>query len=206
MAHVIIEDEQYIFKRESRNSLFILLGVGLLLFVVGIFSAMHPPAKNEEHGSAAHHGMVASSEQPHAAVAQEHAAQDEHAVAAEHEGPPTWLKRIYTSLWMNNIFFLGLGIIGLFFVAIHYASQAGWSAGLLRVPLAMGNWIPVAGILLILFYFLFGHTIFHWTHSGLYEKGPEYDEVISGKSGYFFWPLAAGSFPIFFIFVWIIFC
>jgi hypothetical protein len=205
MAHVIIEDEQYIFRRESRNKLFILLGVGLVLLVLGVFSAMNPAAsESEEHGSGTHH-EVASTAQEHAAVAQEYAAQDAHAMAEEHEGPATWVKRIYTSLWMNNIFFLGLGIIGLFFVAIHYASQAGWSAGLIRVPLAMGNWIPIAGLLLILFYFLFGHTIFHWTHSDLYEQGPDYDEVLTGKSVYFFWPLAAGSFPIFFVFRMVLF-
>jgi hypothetical protein len=33
---------------------------------------------------------------------------------------------IYTSLWHNTtIFFTGIGIIGLFFVAIQYAAQAG---------------------------------------------------------------------------------
>ena len=53
---------------------------------------------------------------------------------------------------MNNVFFAGLGIIGLFFVAIHYAAQAGWSAGFIRVPLSMGNWIPIAGILMIILF------------------------------------------------------
>lgn len=204
MAHVIIEDERYIFTAESRKKLFILLGVGLLMFVIGSFSAMNAsPAEGEEHAMVSDHQVVATHEQT--ATAQEHAAQGDHAAAAEHEGPATWVKRIYTSLWMNNIFFMGLGIIGLFFVAIHYAAQAGWSAGLLRVPLAMGNWIPVGGLLLILFYFIFNHTLFHWTHSGLYEKGPEYDPIITGKSGYFFWPAPAGSFPVFFVFRMLLF-
>ncbi|HEX8041387.1 MAG TPA: quinol:cytochrome C oxidoreductase [Chryseosolibacter sp.] len=199
MAHVIIEDEQYIFRRESRNKLFILLAVGLFLFVVGIFSAMRAPApEGGGHATAAGHHEVVAANQEGAAVQEIHA-------SAEHEGPDAWLKRIYTSLWMNNIFFLGLGIIGLFFVAIHYAAQAGWSAGVIRIPLAMGNWIPVGGLMLIVLYFLTHHTIFHWTHSGLYQDGPAFDEIINGKSAYFFWPLEGGTFPLFFIFRMVLF-
>src|SRR5688500_3061012 len=128
MAHVIIEDEQYIFRRETRKSLFILLGVGLVLLIAGVFFAMNAA----EHGTAEEHAMlnhqselVASTAQNHAAVEQGDAHADEHG-----HGPSIWIKRLFTSLWMNNMFFAGLGIIGLFFVAIHYAAQAGWSAGL----------------------------------------------------------------------------
>jgi hypothetical protein len=101
---------------------------------------------------------------------------------------------------MNNVFFTGLGIIGLFFVAIQYAASAGWSSGLKRIPLAMGNWIPIAGILMFALYWLVNHDIFHWTHAGLYEKGgAEFDKIISKKAPFFFWPGEAGGLPIFFL-------
>ena len=203
MAHVIVEDEQYIFRTETRNKLFVLLGIGIVLFVLGLIFSMsggHAEA-GDGHAMVHQEELVASTAQDHATAQHE----GDHA-AAEHHGPATWLKRLYTTLWMNNVFFIGLGIIGLFFVAIHYASQAGWSAGIIRVPLSMGNWIPIAGILTIVLFFITNHTVFHWTHGYLYQEGgPQHDEIISGKAKFFFWPGEAGGFPIFFILRMILF-
>jgi hypothetical protein len=197
MAHVIIEDEQYIFTRGARNQLFILLGIGIVLLIAGLLFAFNAPETAEAGEHAMVHGqeLVASTAQDHSAA--QH--QDDHAAGADH-GPKTWLKRLYTTLWMNNVFFIGLGIIGLFFVAIHYAAQAGWSAGLIRIPLSMGTWIPIAGILTIVLFFITGHTVFHWTHDYLYQEGgPQHDLLISGKAKFFFWPGEPGGFPIFYI-------
>ncbi len=202
MAHVIIEDEQYIFGSGTRKQVFILFGVGLLLVIAGILFTMNAGEhQGGEHAMAVSAELVASTAQDHGAEAH---AQVQHA-EGEHGGPAIWLKRLLTSLWMNNVYFLGLGIIGLFFVAVHYASQAGWSAGLLRVPLSIGNWIPIGGILTIVLYVIAHKTIFHWTHGYLYEAGPEFDPVINGKSPYFYWPAAAGTFPVFFIFRMVLF-
>ena len=196
MAHVIIEDEQYIFRRETRNKLFIVLGIGVLLFVIGLLTSLSgPPHAADGHAMLEQQELVASTAQDHA-TAQD---QDEHA-EGHGDAPEYWVKRLFTTLWMNNVFFIGLGIIGLFFVAIHYAAQAGWSAGLIRVPLAMGNWIPIAGILTIVLFFITGHTVFHWTHGNLYvDGGDDFDVIISGKAGFFFWPGEPGGFPIFYI-------
>ncbi|MEX2233413.1 MAG: quinol:cytochrome C oxidoreductase [Cyclobacteriaceae bacterium] len=205
MAHVIIEDEQYIFGSGIRNQIFILLGIGLFLFTVGLFLAITAgeaqPASGDEHAMIDNPELVASTAQDHADA--QHP--EEHA-SGGHGEPQTWLKRLYTTLWMNNVFFTGLGIIGLFFVAIHYASQAGWSAGLIRIPLSMGTWIPYAGILMIVLFFITNHTVFHWSHDYLYvEGGPQSDELISKKAKFFFWPGEAGGFPIFFIFRMVLF-
>lgn len=191
MAHVIIEDEQYIFRKETRNKLFVVLGIGVLLFVIGLLTSLSGPPHAEGHA------MVEQSELMASAAQQQETAQhaDDH-----HEGPAYWVKRLYTTLWMNNVFFIGLGIIGLFFVAIHYAAQAGWSAGFIRVPLSMGNWIPIAGVLTLVLFFVTNHTVFHWTHDYLYEEGgAQYDEIISGKAPFFYWPGEGGGFPTFFI-------
>jgi hypothetical protein len=218
MAHhqVAVEDEQYVFQPQTKTKLFILLGVGILFLALGLLFG-GSGAHEEEHGGGHHaavdnahlvasaqHGDAASEGQKkeeHAAEGgHEHAAAAEHHAGGEHHGSSPLLKRLYTTLWMNNVFFAGLGIIGLFFVAIQYAAQAGWSAGLLRVPLAMGNWIPVAGIIMIALYFLSGHDIFHWTHASLFDKNsPDFDPIINKKAPYFYWPLAGGSFPLFFI-------
>lgn len=197
MAHVIIEDERYIFRRETRNKIFYILGLGILLFAIGLFTSMGSDSAEADggHSMIQQEDLVASTAQDHGA-AQE---QDDHGGGHGPE-PGVWLKRLYTTLWMNNVFFIGLGIIGLFFVTIHYAAQAGWSAGIIRVPLSMGRWIPIAGILTLVLFFITNHTIFHWTHGYLYEEnGEQYDPIISGKAGFFYWPGEPGGFPIFYL-------
>lgn len=188
--HIAVEAEQYVFKPETKRKLFILIGVGLVLFVLGLIMAMNS-------GHAGHGEGHASSEISTSLVASAEATA-EPAAGEEHHGSPTWLKRLYTSLWMNNIYFVGLGIIGLFFVCIQYAAQAGWSSGMQRVAMAMGRWIPIAGIITVVLWFLVKGDLFHWTHHDVYE-GEAADKILTKKAPYFFWPLHAGSFPIFYL-------
>jgi len=196
----MIAEEKYIFKPETQRKIFILGAVGLLLFALGVFLAMR--AGNGHEGG---HEKASTeiSKSLTASVTTQEGHEGKTEVKAEHHGSPTWLKRIYTSLWQNNVFFTGIGIIGLFFVAIQYAAQAGWSAPIKRIPLAMGSWIPVAGVLMIVLWFVVKDDVFHWTNSSLYTEGG--DKVLKGKSGFFYWPLAAGGFPIFYIARMIIF-
>lgn len=198
----MIAEEKYIFKPETQRKIFILGAVGLLLFVLGVFMAMRGGNGHEGHAKAS----TEISKSLTASVAPQEG-HEEHAEAkAEHHGSPTWLKRIYASLWQNNIFFTGIGIIGLFFVAIQYAAQAGWSAPIKRIPLAMGSWIPVAGVLMVVLWFVVKGDLFHWTHADLFDpKSHDYDKVIAGKAGFFYWPLGGGSFPIFFFVRMIVF-
>lgn len=184
----MIADERYVFKPETKRTILITGAVGFMFFLIGVFFAMKEGGHQEHGAIEASKNLVASAE----AVA----ASD----GGEHHGSAVWLKRVYTSLWQNNIFFAGIGIIGLFFIAIQYAAQAGWSAPIKRIPLAVGHWIPIAGILSLVLWFVVKHDVFHWTHHDLYEEGTAgYDRIIAGKAGYFFWPLDAGSFPVFFV-------
>jgi hypothetical protein len=207
MAHhsTVVADEQYVFRPETRNKIFYLLGFGVLLFVVGLLLAIFGGGGHgEEHAAVQSHELVANAS-PNAVDQEEAHAAEGHAEGG-HDAQALWITRLFTTLWMNNIYFVGLGIIGLFFIAIQYAAQAGWSAGVLRVPMAMATWIPISGILMIILFFVSGHTIFHWTHHGLYEEGgAEFDKIINGKAAYFFWPLHAGGFPLFFILRMVIF-
>jgi hypothetical protein len=198
--HITVADEQYVFTSSTRNRLFMLLAVGVVLFIIGLFSAMSGGSE-ESHGESEHHGAATVQSEKLTASAQQHAtAEEDHASAGEHHETAPWLKRLKATLWMNNVFFAGLGIIGLFFIAIQYAASAGWSAGVLRVPMAMGNWIPIAGILMLVLYFVSNHDLFHWTHEYLYDKeGGQYDPIIAKKAPFFFWPGEPGGFPIFYI-------
>src|SRR5687768_4182990 len=201
MAHspITVADEQYIFRPETRNKFLILLGVGIALFILGLILDMSSGG-HDAHGTEGH-AMVNTQELTASTDATPAQDQEHHeAAAGAHHETAHWLKRLYTTRWMNNVFFTGLGIIGLFFVAIQYAAQAGWSAGLIRIPLSMGNWIPIAGILMLVLFFITNHTVFHWSHGYLYEEGnPQYDEIIAHKAKFFFWPGEGGGFPIFYI-------
>src|SRR5688572_23163255 len=177
-AEVHIQEERYTFQPETKKKIGYLLGLGVLLFGLGLFLAMRSGGEShgEGHASVETQNMVASIQHETATDAGA-----EKAAEGEHQESPHWLKKLRTTLWMNNVFYTGLGIIGLFFVAIQFAAQAGWSAGLKRVGLAMGSWIPVAGILMLGLFFLVKGDLFHWSHHDLFEEGKKFDPVINGK-------------------------
>jgi len=148
-------DEKYIFSGKAKKNLAITLIVGVVLAIVGVI--MMNSGGHGEHGE----------------------------VAAEGHGAFSWTTRLYANLWINNMYFTGLAIIGVFFVAIQYVAQAGWSAGFKRIPLAFGNWLPFSFILILGVFLFAGHDLFHWTHESLYdESSADYDPIIAGKAGY----------------------
>lgn len=100
-------------------------------------------------------------------------------------GFATDITRTWASLLHGNFFLLAIALCGLFFYTFQFASEAGWSAGILRVPLAMAQFLPYAcGILILIF--IFGHhDLYHWTHEGLYDKAsPDFDKVMYGKKAF----------------------
>ncbi|MEX2514398.1 MAG: quinol:cytochrome C oxidoreductase, partial [Cyclobacteriaceae bacterium] len=111
-----------------------------------------------------------------------------------------WSKRLFANLWINNVYFTGIAIIGVFFFAIQYAAQAGWSTALLRIMLSFGYWLPFGAVLMLVTYFIAGNDLFHWTHANIYDlDDPGYDRIIDGKGTFFYWPLEKGTFPVFYI-------
>jgi hypothetical protein len=185
-----VSEERFQFTAGARKWIFIVGVVGLLLFALGIWLAGRSSGGHGEHGAVqGSTELVASIEVTPTPVEGE---------AGGHEGGSPVMKRVITSLWHNNVFFAGIGVIGLFFIAIQYAASAGWSAPIKRIPLAIGHWIPFSAIIMLAVYFAGSHDLFHWTHDYLY-KGEEADKVLIGKSAYFFWPLGAGEFPAFFV-------
>ncbi len=102
-----------------------------------------------------------------------------------------WLHRLWVNLWINNIYFLGLSLSGVLFLALQYASQAGWSAYIKRIPEAYGSWLYVAFVSTLVLFGLSnfagpGHFhIFHWLDNSLYvPDGENFDAIINGKKGY----------------------
>ena len=120
----------------------------------------------------------------------EHQAEAHAEHQAEHHAP-SFLTHLFSALWFNNLFFTGLSVCGVLFVAIHYAAKAGWSSLVKRVPEALGYFLPWAGVIALLLFVFGHHDLFHWTHASLYQStladgspNPEYDPILVGKSGY----------------------
>ena len=191
-------EERFEFTAGAKKTLMIVGVIGLLLLVIGIVTSMS--GGHHEEGEHAINSLNSSSELvaslSEGGEASDHAAAEDH--GGGHHESATWLKRIYTNLWVNNVYFTGLAIIGLFFVAIQYAAQAGWSSGMKRIPLAMAHWLPIAGILMLVTWFVVKGDVFHWTHASLYaaEGG---DAIIKGKASLWYWPLEMGTFPAFYV-------
>ncbi|MCK9292236.1 MAG: hypothetical protein WCR58_01140 [Bacteroidales bacterium] len=89
------------------------------------------------------------------------------------------IKRMAANLLLNNYYFLSLGLIGLFFIAAHAVSESGWHTSVQRIAEAMSSFIPIGGVLLLVFYLSGGlHLLYEWTNT------EQLDEVLQGKTPY----------------------
>jgi len=218
-------EEKFDFSSGLKKKLIIVAVIGVLLLIVGSLMPMggghetasdaphtevtvegagHDNAGDHEEEAEAAHGESEDHENEnadHGVVVDGHEAEAvTHGGTADH-GEVTWFKRFKIDFWINNVYFIGLALIGMFFFALQYAAQAGWSASMIRVPLSMAHWLPISGVLLLVSFLLFGSDIFHWTADYLYDHNdPGYDHLIDGKKGFFFGPGASGGgIPVFFL-------
>lgn len=96
----------------------------------------------------------------------------------------------WANLLVNNFFFLAISLGALFFMAVQYAAQVGWSAVVLRVMEAMSSflWVPMVIMLILIITGMMhvgGNHIWHWMAEGIMDPASEhYDEIIAGKEGY----------------------
>ncbi len=177
-------DEKYVFSDKAKKNIFIVLIIGIIFFAIGV-------AMNALGSSGGEHHALAYGDPAGTVVGGE----------SHGHGGYTWVTRLKADFWINTIFFLGISMIGVFFVAIQSAAHVGWSAAIKRVPEAFGAFLPFMGVMMIIIFAWAGHDIFHWTHDSLYDiKSPDYDEIIDGKKGFLnstFFYVTIG-----FVFVW----
>ena len=97
-------------------------------------------------------------------------------------------ERTFANLLLMAYYFTSVCAAGAFFLALQFVAQAGWSAGLLRIPQAFARVLPIASVILIVVCLsgLFTHNLYHhWNHEGLTVVGhPNYDPIIAGKAAY----------------------
>ena len=181
--------EHFEFTAAAKKKLIIAMVVGVILLGIGILglssgNPLFDPSLEAGHGDhhavLSDHGLLAEHAMPH----DEHSSISGHDEGHEGHGYH-WSLRVKAVLWQTTIYVIGISLIGIFFYALQLVTWAGWSALVKRVFLAVGSFVPVAGIILIVSYLLFNHDLFHWTHDDLYDKSSSaYDAIIDGKSWY----------------------
>jgi hypothetical protein len=85
--------------------------------------------------------------------------------------------RLWSNILLNNFYFLAIALGALVFVVVHILSDSGWHVSIVRIPEAMGQYIPVASVLMILI-LIGAHEIYHWTHT------EHLDEILLHKKPY----------------------
>lgn len=117
-------------------------------------------------------------------------------------------ERTFANLLLMGYYFACVCMSALFFLAVQFVAQAGWSASILRVPEAMAKNLPLASVILIAITGLGLYTnnlYHHWNAEGLTDpNSPHYDSLIAGKAVYLNVPffmirqiLFLGSYSIF---------
>lgn len=94
----------------------------------------------------------------------------------------------WTSILFNNYFFLGISLFAVFFVALQYVAEAGWSTIFKRVPEAIMTFLPITGIIMLFIVIaavLHWNHIYHWLADGIMDPtDSHYDKIIAGKEPY----------------------
>ena len=94
----------------------------------------------------------------------------------------------WTNLLFNNYFFLGISLFAVFFVALQYVAEAGWSTVIKRIPESIMTFLPVACLIMLFIVVaaaLHWNHIYHWMEPGITDPTAEnYDKIIAGKKEY----------------------
>lgn len=202
MAHYELQelaDERYVMTSRTKMWLLALIVVGAIFTTIGLISASSGNSHHEEHATEAthdahgdghaaeeHHDKAehteAHADAAHASHDGEEAHGDDHAAHGGHH-EAGWTARLWSNLLINGWFFMLISVMGTFFIAVSYLANAGWHTAVKRIPEAMGSFLPLS-LVIILVALIFGATeLYHWMHEGVTDpNSPNYDAIIAGKS------------------------
>ncbi|MFK7973061.1 MAG: hypothetical protein AB8F95_22005 [Bacteroidia bacterium] len=165
--------ESFSFDGKLRRNIFITMGVGLFLLIVGFFT-YHPShhGDHDDHGDHGHHSQIEQ-----VAPSSIHKVQDDHGEGDHHEGehgdhaegahgdhgahgehhnhalPHHKVDKFagfMAALMQGGLFWFIIAMGSFFFIAVHRLGNAGWQTAIKRVPEAMASYISVAVIVLLL--------------------------------------------------------
>jgi hypothetical protein len=96
--------------------------------------------------------------------------------------------RAWPTLLHNSFFFMAVSLGALFFMAIQYAAEAGWSSTVKRPMEAVASFLPIGGAIfgvVVILSALHMNHIYHWADPAVTTEGShEYDGIIHGKTGF----------------------
>ncbi|WP_207533847.1 quinol:cytochrome C oxidoreductase [Desertivirga arenae] len=95
-------------------------------------------------------------------------------------------QRTFANLLLMGYYFTCVCAAGAFFLALQFVAQAGWSAGLLRVPQAFARVLPIAAVVLVVIVAagLLTHNLYEQWHPSHHE-GAEGEHGITGSKATF---------------------
>ncbi|UTW64643.1 quinol:cytochrome C oxidoreductase [bacterium SCSIO 12741] len=133
-------------------------------------------------------------------------------MASGDEESHTAVARLWSNLLIDGFFFFGIALAATFFLAVQFAAEAGWAVIIRRLLEAIGSFMPIGAVVLVI---VFVAATMHWNHlfhwmdpavqneyvieSTIDSAHPEYtndkdaegavfnlefDEIIAGKSWY----------------------
>ncbi|MCO5248876.1 MAG: hypothetical protein M9887_08015 [Chitinophagales bacterium] len=103
--------------------------------------------------------------------------------------------QIIANVYTVVIYSFWVGVAAMFFLSATTLALGGWHIQIQKILLAIGGTLPFSVGLMIIFFAVFSHDLFHWTHASLYIEGsPDFDEVLASKHDYLnptrFWAFA----------------
>ncbi|MEO6883026.1 MAG: quinol:cytochrome C oxidoreductase [Bacteroidia bacterium] len=95
--------------------------------------------------------------------------------------------RLWANLLIDSFFFFGISLGAVFFMSLQYAAQAGWPVVVKRVFEAVGTYLPVGAIFILIVMvgsaivgMSGGHPLYSWMAKGVMVG----DKILKGKSAY----------------------
>ena len=215
-----VSNEKYVFTGRSKAIVGLVFLVGLILTFIGMNQIKHEAAHDSGDAHVEEHATVENELPVHTVSMQEghqehgdeahaegaytteeaHASEEAHA-GASHEGEhveehgshhgPTWITRLWANLLLNSYYFMLFAVGALFFLAVNYAANAGWSTLLKRIIESISSYLPVGIITLGLVLYFGKEHLYHWVaylNQGLDPGQAGYDKILAGKD----WFLSTG--------------
>lgn len=158
--------ESYSFDGNLRRKIFITMGVGLVLLILGLIFYSPGHHDHDSHGDAHHDGHAQGEQvapnvhkvqddhgddhhgEEHAEGHDDHAAHEHHNHALPHH-PVSKLTGLLGGLVHAGLFCFMLGMGAFFFIAVHRLGNAGWQTAIKRVPEAMASYVGIGGAVLL---------------------------------------------------------
>ncbi len=179
----------YDFTPTSKRNLWIVMGIGAILLILGLVF-FKPHQACDTHATDAHAAVAPHADAAHAAAKGE-AAHDEVAAAGHHgeDYTASLNQRVWANLLVNSFFFGCIALAAVFFYSLQYAAQAAWSVVFMRIFNAVASFLPI-GMALIVIILIAGrahlHHIYHWMDHDVYDvASPKYDAILAHKGAYF---------------------